>query len=86
MKSNKEYRFEQNPDEKCLYDNFINAFKDDSRGLSAIIFGWSDDAQSHPNNYLTAGERDACLGIIQWLGSPVGQFFLSTCGFVKKEI
>lgn len=84
MKTNKEYRFKDNPKEKEMHDKFIEMFKRDSsanRCLSAIIFGWQNDNQTTPERYLTDDEENICLNLIQWLGSPVGQSFLRECGF-----
>lgn len=53
--------------------------------LSAIVFGWKNNRQNYPNQYLTDKEEDICLNLIQWLGSPVGQGFLDSCGFVPKN-
>ena len=87
MKTNKEYRFQDNPKEKEFHDKFKGMFDLDytnSLLLSAIIFGWDDDRQSYPKEYLTEREEDICLNLIQWLGSPVGQGFLDNCGFIPK--
>lgn len=84
MKTNKEYRFKDNPKEKEMHDKFIEMFKRDSsanRCLSAIVFGWKNDNQTTPKRYLTENEENICLNLIQWLGSPVGQSFLRECGF-----
>jgi len=84
MKTNKEYRFKDNPKEKEMHDKFIEMFKRDSSAnkcLSAIIFGWQNDRQNTPERYLTDDEENICLNLIQWLGSPVGQSFLRECGF-----
>lgn len=85
MKSNKEYRFEDNPLEKVFHDNFKDRFEKDYKTLSAIIFGWENDRQTIPKQYLTELEEAICLNLIQWLGSPVGQGFLKDCGFVHKN-
>lgn len=87
MKSNKEYRFKNNPKEKEFHDKFKGLFEADEMGLqtlSSIIFGWKNDTQTIPNDNLTERETDICLNLIQWLGSPVGQSFLNECGFVEK--
>lgn len=84
MKSNKEYRFENNPDEKVFHDKFKKAFES-GNSLSAIIFGWKNSISNYPNQYLTEQEEDICLNLIQWLGSSVGQGFLSDCGFEKVK-
>lgn len=88
MKTNKEYRFKDNPKEKELHDKFIVMFEGNemtNRSLSAIIFGWKSDRQNLPERYLTEDEEDICLNLIQWLGSPVGQSFLRECGFTLNN-
>ena len=88
MKTNKEYRFKSNPKEEILHDKFIEMFNSDAmadKTLSAIIFGWENDRQNYPKEYLTEREKDICLNLIQWLGSPVGQGFLEQCGFIDKN-
>lgn len=88
MKSNKEYRFKDNPKEQVFHNKFKERFAMSDRtrnSLSAIIFGWKDASINYPNQYLTEKEEDICLNLIQWLGSPVGQEFLDSCGFVKKD-
>lgn len=87
MKSNKTYRFKDNPQEKIFHDKFLQEFE---RGnglhrLSGIVFGWEDSAQRWPKSYLTEREADICINLIQWLGSPVGQSFLEECGFELKK-
>lgn len=86
MKSNKEYRFEDNPKEKQFHDKFKEMFERDNMAktsLSGIIFGWKNEG-TVPNRYLTNAEENICLNLIQWLGSPVGQDFLNECGFKEK--
>jgi hypothetical protein len=89
MKSNKEYRFKDNQEEQKFHDKFKEMFERDNmakNALSAIVFGWENDRQNYPKEYLTEKEEDICLNLIQWLGSPVGQGFLESCGFVPKSI
>ena len=88
MKSNKEYRFEDNPKEQEFHDKFIEMFKHDrsaNNTLSAIVFGWKDNRQQCPKEYLSEKEEDICVNMIQWLGSPVGQGFLNHCGFYMND-
>lgn len=85
MKSNKEYRFKYNPKEKEFHDKFKEMFENNNIVLSAMIYGWENDRQNYPKEYLTDKEEDICLNLIQWLGSPVGQGFLDSCGFVNKN-
>lgn len=88
MKSNKEYRFKDNQKEQEFHDKFKEMFECDNIAkttLSAIVFGWENDRQKYPKEYLTDKEKDICLNLIQWLGSPVGQGFLDSCGYVLKN-
>lgn len=88
MKSNKEYRWESNPLEKKFHDKFKEIFEADNMAretLSAIIFGWENDRQNYPKEYLTEKEEDICINMIQWLGSRVGQGFLAGVGFKYIE-
>ena len=88
MESNKEYRFKDNPKEKEFHDKFIKMFKSDrlaNTTLSAIVFGWENDKQHYPKEILTEREESICCNLIQWLGSPVGQGFLDSCGFVQDK-
>lgn len=88
MKTNKEYRFKDNPKEKEFHDKFKEMFERDNmtlKTLSAVVFGWEDERQQYPKEYLTEREEEVCINIIQWLGSPVGQGFLDSCGFELKK-
>lgn len=82
MKSFKEYRFENNPQEKKFVEQFIkdHGFYND---IDLIIFGHSSNSSS-PNDYLSDREKNIVVSTIQWLGSPVGQHFLDSCGFELK--
>lgn len=84
MKTNKEYRFIDNPKEQEFHDKFKEMFNNNSVTLNAVIFGWRDDCQNYPKDHLSAKEKDICINLIQWLGSPVGQGFLNNCGFITK--
>lgn len=82
METYKEYRFSENPNEKIFHDKFKEMFERDSmakKTLSGIVFGWDNNSQSIPNEYLTVREENICLTLIQWLGSNVGQGFLEDC-------
>ena len=88
MKSNKEYRLKENQKEQEFHDKFKEMFELSNttrNSLSAIIFGWKDASQNYPEKFLTEREEDICLNLIQWLGSPVGQGFLKSCGFVPQN-
>lgn len=82
MKSYKEHRFKNNPKEKDFHDKFKRMFNSTEKAkhsLNEAVFGWQSSL-----SYLSEDERDICLNLIQWLGSPVGQEFLEECGFVPK--
>jgi hypothetical protein len=81
MKGNKTYRHNSNPLEKQLHDSFVkgNSVED----MSMICLS-SDDGM-RPDRYLTDDEVSIAISTIQWLGSPVGQNFLSENGFELKR-
>jgi hypothetical protein len=88
MKSYKEHRLKENQKEQEFHDKFKEMFESSNTTrnvLSAIIFGWKNDSQNYPKKFLTEREEDICLNLIQWLGSPVGQGFLKSCGFVPQN-
>jgi hypothetical protein len=82
MKSFKEYRFENNPQEKIFVEQFIkdHEFYND---IDLIIFGHPSNSMT-PKDYLSDREKNIVVSTIQWLGSPVGQHFLYSCGFELK--
>lgn len=79
MKSNKEYRFLANPDEKVYHDKFKEKFDSHygKQSLGIILFGLDTPIVERS---LSERELDICLNLIQWLGSPVGKSFLNDCG------
>jgi hypothetical protein len=86
MKSFKEYRFEGNPIEKEFHDKFKSWYGNpnyQNHHLSLIVFGMKSN--NTPFDYLSEREENICLSLIQWLGSPVGQGFLDSCGFAPKN-
>ena len=86
--SKKEYRFKDNPKEKEFHDKFIKMFGSTNSGhkmLSSIIYGWKNNTQTIPFEWLNNQEEFVCINLIQWLGSPVGQSFLADCGFKLEE-
>ena len=88
MKSSRKHRFKEHPKEKYFHDKFKIVFEQSYEAkkiLSGIIYGWKDSEQTVPNNLLTENEENVCLNMITWLGSPVGQEFLHSCGFVNKD-
>lgn len=82
MKSFKEHRFEKNPQEKKFVYEFLKQHNQ-SVDPDLIVFGHPNNSMS-PKDYLSDREKDIVISVIQWLGSPVGQSFLDSCGFVPK--
>jgi len=83
----KEYRFKCNPKEQEIVEAFEKEYLN-GKGhttLSGILSGWNNDSQTNPKKCLTEDEEQICLGLVQWLGSPVGQGFLESVGFVLKK-
>ncbi len=73
MKSNKEYRFKNNPKEKEFHDKFKEMFDVSSttlNSLSALIFGWENDRQSYPKEYLTEKGRRYLLKLNSMARKP----------------
>jgi hypothetical protein len=72
------HRLNREPEER----RFANAWREQQRGntLDYLL----DEAN---RGVATASERDDTVAatVIQWLGSPVGQHFLSDLGYVKCD-
>jgi hypothetical protein len=76
------YRFKENPEEK----RFAKAWEDQNR--YGKILAWLLDARSEQTGYPPdASERDEVVAatVIQWLGSPVGQYFLRDMGYERTD-
>ena len=84
MKSFKEHRFESNPQEKIFVDEFIKEHGFYANDIDLIVFGHPSNSMA-PKDYLSDREKDIVVSVIQWLGSPVGQGFLNSCGFIPKN-
>lgn len=74
------YRHQNNPKE----EEFYNKFSEKSDLTISLIVTGSRDGQT-PVKFLDEEEIRIAKGTIQWLGSPVGQGFLSECGFELKK-
>lgn len=74
----KQYRLKDNPTEERFLSTF-SKFKDID--VSRIVTGTVDG--STPTKFLDEEEIAIVKGVIQWLGSPVGESFLAVCGFEK---
>lgn len=84
MKSKKEYRFNDNPEEKLFFETFIKNYPDTVEHISFIVHGVKDGGL-YPAKTATPEEVDAFMATIQWLGSPVGQGFLCDMGYVRNN-
>ena len=73
---NKTYRFEQNPLEKQLHDDFADT---SALNMSRVAFGSLDG--DTPSDFVNEREQSIMISTIQWLGSPMGQAFLREHGF-----
>ena len=86
MKGNKTYRHKSNPKEKELHDKFLKGhIENRDSNIDLLVFPPGNDYQTYATDTLSEREKVIMLSTVQWLGSPVGQYFLSTCGFVKKD-
>lgn len=82
IESFKQYRHETNPKEKELHDKFLEnhiLYKDCA--IDLLVFPPANNSQTYAIDTLSKRELSIMLGTIQWLGSPVGQYFLFECGF-----
>lgn len=81
----KEYRLKK--DDK-YYSEEIKALeifnRDHINHSDLIVFGQKEGTSMEPNDRLSDREEKIVLGVIQWLGTPVGRGFLNECGFVKN--
>lgn len=88
MEGFKVYRHKNNPKEKELHDKFIADHIDCEKWtcpVDLLVFPSSVGNDTLPSDYLTDREKRIVISTIQWLGSPVGKGFLSSCGFELKE-
>lgn len=74
----KEYRL--NKDDK-YYSKEIKALeifnRDHLEHADLIVFGQKEGTGMEAKDFLTDREERIVLGVIQWLGTPVGQGFIS---------
>lgn len=86
IKSYKEHRFEQNPQEKIFHDKFKEEHIDYKYGGNIDFIAFpprKDGSLNYASDTLSDREKSIMLSTIQWLGSSVGQGFLRDCGFEK---
>lgn len=74
MKSFKEYRFDKNPLERKIVEDFCKQYSDNNN-IDLIVFGHHSSGIV-PKEYLTDREKQIVLSTIQWIASPVGESFV----------
>lgn len=70
----KQYRFGQNPLERRLAEAWEEA---NTRGEGKDLIEWLMGDGAEPATDVTDRDRLVAATLVQWLGSPVGQSFLS---------
>lgn len=74
----KEYRLKENDK---YYEKEIKALQvfnqDHLKDADLIVFGQKEGTAMTANDSLSEREEKIVLGVIQWLGTPVGQGFIS---------
>lgn len=79
-------RHDDNPKEKEFHDKFLEEFIDakyKSNAVDKLVYG--TDNYGNARDFLSDHEKRIVLSAIQWLGSPVGQSFLLSCGFKEAD-
>lgn len=74
-----EYRFRDNPEE----ERFAEAWANQNRWSNLLAYLLCEGDQRYVNDP-TEREAQIAATVIQWLGSPVGQSFLSDLGYEKQ--
>lgn len=74
----KDYRLKE--DDK-YYKDEVNALKifnnEHIQHADLIVFGQKDGASMEANDNLSEREERIVLGVIQWIGTPVGKSFIN---------
>ena len=74
----KEYRLKKDDKYYAKEIKALEVFNQDHlEHASSIVFGVKEGTGFYPNEYLTDREEKIVLSVIQWLGTPVGQGFIS---------
>lgn len=82
-KGKSQYRFKQNPMEKVFAESWeeINLTPPGRANGKGILDYLMAEDPNKPNGEVTDRDRLVAATVIQWLGSPVGQSFLTqVCG------
>jgi len=74
----KEYRLKKDDEYYAKEIKALEVFNQDHlEDASSIVFGQKEGTGFYPNDNLTDREEKIVLSVIQWLGTPVGQGFIS---------
>jgi hypothetical protein len=77
-----QYRFKDNP----LEEEFALAWDKENRSYHHDLIGYLLNKDNLNNPKIPSQkEREDAATVIQWLGSPCGQFFLSQLGYEKVK-
>ena len=70
-------------EEEVKFNELFNR-EDEKDNWDVIIFG-NKDVNHPPNDTLSEREKKIIAGVIQWLGTPVGNSFLRDAGYLRKK-
>lgn len=73
IKTFNEHRRNSNPIEEKVYETACKWDKENNVAFDQAILG--SHSNGRPKNHLTDHEKSIVFTTLQWLGSPVGQFF-----------
>lgn len=74
----KEYRLNKDDNYYAKEIKALEIFnRDHLKEADLIVFGQKDNSFMQANDTLSEREERIVLGLIQWLGTPVGQGFIS---------
>lgn len=77
------HRFKDNPEEKRFAEAWEKMNKE-GHTLAYLLDPQNGVGRLRPLE-ISQGEATAAATVIQWLGSPVGQIWLSDLGYVKRS-
>jgi hypothetical protein len=74
----KEYRLKKDDKYYAKEIKALEIFNQDHlEHVDLIVFGQKEGTSMEANDHLSEREEKIVLGVIQWLGTPVGQGFIS---------
>jgi len=84
-KGRSQHRFKNNPIEKIFAEVWDKQNNSIRKGRGTLDYLLADKGND-PNGEVTKRDREVAATVIQWLGSPVGQWFLSEVEEEKKKL